>query len=816
MLLPCEADLVRRDGDLPGLGVILDESALCDTLNTQARIFGGSVTSVRIQYIRYKPGRRCLVLCRATVAGIVRELLVTAMSHSSWEKQRQVNAARLEQYENTEIDGSRISVVCFPEDRRLRCLRPLLNGEQIIPMLRPVLKRHPEWYHATFHRLAYRPMRRFVLRGDVDGKPRFVLKGYSRDTFQRASLQAELRLSDVDLPGARCLGVHSRHRLMAFEWQAGNTLADLIRNESSVSTGISTRLSTAVRQAAEILTKLHGCGLPTVRLPVAEYRLSTLAEDIAILCPKLAPAATEAVALLEQRFASNRESLVCIHGDYCPGQVIVNANSARMIDFDEAGAGQPEQDAGNFLAKLLFFQVCEEARSDVIQNCQKHFEDAWLNSSNRGDQHTLNAHVAAGLLRCVPLPFRRGMKNWPEAAKQLMQLASDRLNQRGGVCQSGGRYRFPESRRKEAPDASNPASRFSGSVSVRKIDRAHRPTDALRSASPEVTGWQEISKDEKLLFLGPAFDLAAMSIAITKAMRHISRSEFRVQSVKLLRHKPGRRCLIAYELCDDSMPGGYRTILGKVRARGLDVRSCDTQVQLHDMGFDSESADGISVPRPLGVIPELHMWLQPMVSGRALTSVIEEDNSDVLASRVNAAVRKLHHASIRMERCHTLTDELTILRDRLVAAGMKRPDLRLRIDRVFDRCHVLSERIEVQESRCIHRDLYPDQILVDDGRLWILDLDLCCRGPSLLDVGNFVAHVLEQSIRRSSVARNLRLFASKMAEDWQANQARESELEIWTALSLARHISISASHTERREFTEQILQATEFLVFSKR
>ena len=55
-----------------------------------------------------------------------------------------------------------------------------------------------------------------------------------------------------------------------------------------------------------------------------------------------------------------------------------------------------------------------------------------------------------------------------------------------------------------------------------------------------------------------------------------------------------------------------------------------------------------------------------------------------------------------------------------------------------------------------------------------------------------------------------------MAEDWQANQAGESELEIWTALSLARHISISASHSERQEFTEQILQATEFLVFSRR
>jgi thiamine kinase-like enzyme len=49
----------------------------------------------------------------------------------------------------------------------------------------------------------------------------------------------------------------------------------------------------------------------------------------------------------------------------------------------------------------------------------------------------------------------------------------------------------------------------------------------------------------------------------------------------------------------------------------------------------------------------------------------------------------------------------------------------------------------------IHRDFYPDQILVDRDRLWLVDLDLCCQGDPALDIGNFIAHITEQSLRQT-------------------------------------------------------------------
>ena len=47
----------------------------------------------------------------------------------------------------------------------------------------------------------------------------------------------------------------------------------------------------------------------------------------------------------------------------------------------------------------------------------------------------------------------------------------------------------------------------------------------------------------------------------------------------------------------------------------------------------------------------------------------------------------------------------------------------------------------------VHRDFYHDQLLFDAERTWILDLDCAARGDAAMDVGNFVAHLVEGAWR---------------------------------------------------------------------
>jgi thiamine kinase-like enzyme len=120
----------------------------------------------------------------------------------------------------------------------------------------------------------------------------------------------------------------------------------------------------------------------------------------------------------------------------------------------------------------------------------------------------------------------------------------------------------------------------------------------------------------------------------------------------------------------------------------------------------------------------------------------------------------------------------------------------------------------------IHRDFYPDQVLVDRDRLWLVDLDLCCQGDPALDIGNFIAHITEQSLRetgdpiamdtQASAFREAYLQAAATAIDRQRDESSlHRAIELYTVLSLVRHIHISTRIRDRHHLTETLLTLCE-------
>src|SRR5882762_2153536 len=113
-------------------------------------------------------------------------------------------------------------------------------------------------------------------------------------------------------------------------------------------------------------------------------------------------------------------------------------------------------------------------------------------------------------------------------------------------------------------------------------------------------------------------------------------------AIRVTRHKPGRRCVVEYDFESKRGPPSHTpgqrqakfTLLGKVRAKGLDKRTPQLLEALRRAGFEADSADGISVPEVAGMIPEFRMWLQVKVPGIPASDLLAQPNGAELARRI--------------------------------------------------------------------------------------------------------------------------------------------------------------------------------------
>lgn len=298
-------------------------------------------------------------------------------------------------------------------------------------------------------------------------------------------------------------------------------------------------------------------------------------------------------------------------------------------------------------------------------------------------------------------------------------------------------------------------------------------------------------------------------------------------STQLIRHKLGRRALIAYQLKANDQEV---TILGKIRAKGLDRQTFQLQQALWQNSFPANSLDGLSVPEPLGTIPTWHMWLQRQVPGLSVTKLLGTPAGLRMMPRVAELSHKLHHSGIQSSKKHTIADEISILRDRMSHLARCCPHWANRLDALFLKCDRLGQSISDLSlpETLIHRDYYGDQILVDGDRLWLVDLDLCCQSHIAIDLGNFIAHIMEHSLRYYGNLYQLKFwtdsFLKAYLDQYQKQACKISQVQhidpdalhfaikVYTYLTMVRHISISWQIPARQNWTECILEHCEQLV----
>ena len=324
-----------------------------------------------------------------------------------------------------------------------------------------------------------------------------------------------------------------------------------------------------------------------------------------------------------------------------------------------------------------------------------------------------------------------------------------------------------------------------------------------------------VTNDPAMSSLAAALDPAKVRRRFRGRLRRLTGENGlpHLRTIRVTRYKPGRRCVIEYDLeveRPDAAPEMV-TLIGKVRRLRSGKSGYRLLSALWEAGFGADSADGITVAEPIGVVPEFRMWLQRKVQGQVATDLLAEPGGEDLVRRIAEAAHKVHRAGVLAKRRHTMNDELRILHERLPTVARSEPQWAERIERLLDACDCLGAGTPKPEPCGIHRDFYADQVIVAGPRLCLIDFDLYCEGDPALDIGNFLGHIREQSLRSLGDPEALADLEVAMEERFVelAGEETRPAVRAYKLLTLARHVHLSTLFPERRPFTGNLLELCE-------
>lgn len=295
--------------------------------------------------------------------------------------------------------------------------------------------------------------------------------------------------------------------------------------------------------------------------------------------------------------------------------------------------------------------------------------------------------------------------------------------------------------------------------------------------------------------LARALDRDGMAQAIAAAWgRRVT-----LEPPELLRDRPGRRALIAYR---GVTPEGEFETYGKLRIKGLDSRT----PALHRRLAAVLPAE-VGVPEVMGILPEAQTWLQARVHGRLLTDLLDSPDTAPLqaAGRGLAHLHAVPLGQIGEAPEWVLRDELTVMHEALARAAATRPEWR---DPLAEMGAALSEQarsLPPAPRTGIHRDFYPDQVIVAPDRTWLLDLDLFSIGDPAVDIANFLAHLREYALRRGAPPPGAQEGAFLSGYAQVSPLPETCRLEVLARVSLARHVWISQRIAGRGHVAERLI-----------
>jgi len=772
MLAPAEQRLIKADPGIPGLRCLMDPEEFSRALREVAPEL--PVDSARIRYLRYKPGMNCLAAYELTMSGervVCHAKAYRGGDSSKLDKARQrVEAMSLDGGGRWVLPERGVEICVFPNDNKISSLGRIVDPELRCRLIDRVSAGLDSGLCAATPRLlAYKPERRYTAALMSGGRERAVIKIYAPAAYEAARAGVQLGGELGDLRAAQLLGASDKRYAMMFEWMPGRLLTEAILDPTwdpaclvRVGAGLARFQSLRRIVDAKDESRTWDRAIKLVQRRDVET-VAPLAELLSFLCPQLAVELQRVAEELPRRLLDAASPRTIIHGDFYSKQILLGDTGIGLIDLDEVGLGDPVSDLGTFMAHVERDGLCGRISADRTQMVRDALVAGYETSRGLDVHRCVPVFTAFKLFARMPHFFRTRDPEWVALTGRALERVCKLLDL--GVSRSN----------------------------VRRVDPGVSPCD------------------DRLRGLEEALDPVAMEgrLLLALTQRQSALVGARLASPRVIHHKPGRRGLIEYVVQGGT--GIEMVVLGKISAKGLDRRNYRVMESLVARGFDAASADGISIPPPLGAFPELGLWLQLKVAGEPVLPWLCGQHRIATAHRVAHVLHKLHMSGVDPGKVHSMDDELALLRDRLERAAIRHPEWSGRVRFVAEACTRVGSSLKAGQVATVHRDFHPGQLLCEAHRMHLLDLDLCALGDPALDVGNFVAHLIELGIRQPEHAKALNEAASALVDGYSIlnTQCSRLAIEAWASISLSRHIFISTDRPGREPYTGAILSACE-------
>ena len=420
MLSSAEADLARRDPDIPGLRTVLDPDAFIAALRRVTS--SPEMDRAEIAYVKYKPRAFCRVAYRVNVAGAEHELDVRACRPedlAAWHvKAGEAGEAGPFESGRMVLGDDAILVSVFPNDLRLAQLRSLTDREARRRVLRDLLPSRPELWDADLRCLRYWPERRYSAELSGPDGSRALLKAYTPRGYGRARRRAEAFRSHPPLRIASLLGCSDHQRLLAFEWLPGTLMAERFaagEMDWRVMADAGAALAALHAQAPEGLESW-------TRQDETAYLLS-LAQEIAFIRPELAGPSGKLARRLVSRLTGAPAMSVPVHGDFSDGQVLIDGRQVAVVDLDSSYRGDPADDLGSLLAQLETYELSGRFPPGAVERLGYALLGGYRRAARHAPADRIGLYTAAGLLRRARFAFRARKADWPRIVETSLARA---------------------------------------------------------------------------------------------------------------------------------------------------------------------------------------------------------------------------------------------------------------------------------------------------------------------------------------------------------------------------------------------------------
>ncbi|OLC54920.1 MAG: hypothetical protein AUH92_03200 [Acidobacteria bacterium 13_1_40CM_4_69_4] len=279
-----------------------------------------------------------------------------------------------------------------------------------------------------------------------------------------------------------------------------------------------------------------------------------------------------------------------------------------------------------------------------------------------------------------------------------------------------------------------------------------------------------------------------------------------LEEVEILRYRPARRCTLRLRF------GGPadRCVYVKVCRPGRAERIARDLESLRALGPWPD----LRVPPVLALVPEEGIVILGELAGAGLderlAEVADPGREVVEAAR---AIARLHSLPLSCARTWTAADEMAVLRTR-------RPFLHGRVDlaregveEVYRRIAVGAALLDALPRAPLHRDLHPQQILLDGSSGGLVDFDEMAGGPAEIDLGNLLAHLDLYAVYLPAGAARIEEAARGLVAAYERRRALHlPALMIARAASLIRLACLYAAAPGLADLTPPLVTRAERLL----